>query len=184
MNTTPLNNSEQQALIRLARESISSAFKRIPPPNYQCMEESVFSQKCGAFVTLKEGGQLRGCIGRILSSDPLWKTIVEVARDSAFHDRRFLPLSQEELERVNIEISVLSVPWKVKDYQEIEIGVHGIIVSHLQHKALFLPQVPVEQQWDKETYLSFCCRKAGLDQLFWKTGKLTIEVFTAFVFSE
>ena len=179
-----LNNEEQNTLLRLAKESIGLFFEKQSCPVFKQSIPSPLNESLGVFVTLKIHGELRGCIGRIFTSEPLWQSVVQLARESAFHDSRFSPLTPGEFTETSIEISVLSKPKEISSFEEITLGIHGIIVSHSYNKALFLPQVAIEQNWDKETYLSHCCRKAGLDPFFWKTGKLKIEVFTAFVFSE
>jgi AmmeMemoRadiSam system protein A len=146
-------------------------------------EDKVLKEKRGAFVTLKVNDQLRGCIGYPLPYKPLWETITEVAVSAATQDFRFESLTLEELPATKIEISVLSMPKSIKDIKEVEVGKHGIIISKGQCKGLLLPQVPVEWNWDLETYLSHGCLKAGLDEDEWKKG-VRIEIFSAQVFSE
>ena len=111
------------------------------------------------------------------------ETVVEAAIAAATQDFRFQPLTLEELEQTKIEISVLSLPHPVKNINEIEVGKHGLIISKGFNKGLLLPQVPVEWNWDLETYLKHGCLKAGLDEDEWKKGA-RIEIFTAQVFSE
>jgi AmmeMemoRadiSam system protein A len=147
------------------------------------VDNEKFLEKRGAFVTLKVDGYLRGCIGYTLPYKPLYETIIELAITAATQDYRFSPLTGEELPRTNIEISVLSLPEPIKDFKEIEVGRHGIIVSKGPHKGLLLPQVPLEYSWDLETYLRHGCLKAGLDEDEWKKG-VNLEVFQAQVFSE
>jgi AmmeMemoRadiSam system protein A len=143
----------------------------------------VLKEKRGAFVTLKVNDQLRGCIGYPLPYKPLWETITDVAISAATQDFRFESITLEELPDTKIEISVLSLPKPIKDIKEIEVGKHGIIISKGPYKGLLLPQVPVEWNWDLETYLSHGCLKAGLDEDEWKKG-VDIEIFSAQVFSE
>lgn len=147
------------------------------------IEDKVLKEKRGAFVTLKVNDQLRGCIGYPLPYKPLWETITDVAISAATQDFRFKPITLEELPDTKIEISVLSLPKSIKDVKEIEVGKHGIIISKGPCKGLLLPQVPVEWNWNLETYLSHGCLKAGLDENEWKKG-VNIEVFSAQVFSE
>jgi len=137
----------------------------------------------GAFVTLKKRGELRGCVGYIEPELPLFKTVIQASILAATKDDRFLPVEVAELERLKIEISVLTLPRPIKDINEIEIGRHGIIIQGIR-KGVFLPQVPTEFGWDRETYLSQCClHKAYLPPDAWKKGA-NIEVFEAQVFSE
>ncbi len=147
------------------------------------IEDKELKEKRGAFVTLKVNDQLRGCIGYPLPYKPLWETITDVAVSAATQDFRFEPLALEELPDTKIEISVLSLPKPIKDIKEVEVGKHGIIISKGSCKGLLLPQVPVEWNWDLETYLSHGCLKAGLDEDEWKKG-VDIEIFSAQVFSE
>ena len=143
----------------------------------------MLKEKRGAFVTLKVNDQLRGCIGYLLPRKPLWETISDVAISAATQDFRFKSITLEELPDTKIEISVLSLPKPIKDVKEIEVGKHGIIISKGPCKGLLLPQVPLEWNWDLETYLSHGCLKAGLDEDEWKKG-VNIKVFSAQVFSE
>lgn len=147
------------------------------------IEDKVLKEKRGAFVTLKVNDQLRGCIGYPLPRKPLWETISDVAISAATQDFRFESITLEELPDTKIEISVLSLPKPIKDAKEIEVGKHGIIISKGPCKGLLLPQVPLEWNWDLETYLSHGCLKAGLDEDEWKKG-VNIEIFSAQVFSE
>ena len=143
----------------------------------------MFLEKRGAFVTLKKNDDLRGCIGYPLPFKPLYETIIEVAVSAATQDFRFEPITLEELPEVKIEVSVLTLPEPVKDIKEVELGKHGIIVSKGSSKGLLLPQVPIEWNWDLETYIEHGCLKAGLPEDEWKKGA-EIEVFSAQVFSE
>jgi len=138
--------------------------------------------KCGAFVTLHKNGKLRGCIGRLSGSEPLYKLIPEMTISAASHDRRFMPVDEDELPEIDIEISVLSPLKKIDNIEEIVLGKHGIFIEEGYHTGVFLPQVAIETGWSKEEFLGHCARdKAGLDWEGWKTADLYI--FTATVFS-
>ena len=143
----------------------------------------MFLEKRGAFVTLKKNDDLRGCIGYPLPFKPLYETIIDVAVSAATQDFRFEPITLEELPEMKIEVSVLTLPEPIKDIKEVELGKHGIIVSKGSSKGLLLPQVPIEWNWDLETYLEHGCLKAGLAEDEWKKGA-EIKVFSAQVFSE
>jgi AmmeMemoRadiSam system protein A len=177
-----LEKDEQEFLLRLARGTLEQYLKTGKRPKAR-VENKKFLEKRGAFVTLKVEGHLRGCIGYPLPVKSLYETIIDMAIAAATQDYRFSPLTAEELPRTNIEISVLTLPEPIKDTKEIEVGRHGIIVSKGPHKGLLLPQVPLEYDWDLETYLRHGCLKAGLDEEEWKRG-VDIEVFKAQVFSE
>jgi AmmeMemoRadiSam system protein A len=177
-----LDKNEQEFLLRLARQTLEQYLKTGKRPKTK-PENKKFLEKRGAFVTLKVDGHLRGCIGYPLPYKPLYETIIDMAIAAATQDYRFSPLIPEELPRTLIEISVLSLPEPIKDIKDIEVGKHGIIVSKGLNRGLLLPQVPLEYDWDLETYLRHGCLKAGLDEDEWKKG-IDIEVFQAQVFSE
>jgi AmmeMemoRadiSam system protein A len=180
--TNPLNKDQQEFLLDLARGAIREYLKSGKTSKVKIKDE-MLREKRGAFVTLKVNDELRGCIGYPLPYKPLYETVTEVAISSATQDFRFKPLSLGELDETKIEISVLSLPRPVKDIKEIEIGKHGIIISKGINKGLLLPQVPVEWDWDVETFLSHGCLKAGLPEDEWKK-EAQIEIFEAQVFSE
>lgn len=177
-----LNNEQKAFLLELARRTIRTYLESgetISPET----EDPILLAKRGAFVTLKIGGDLRGCIGYPLPQKPLAETIVEMAIAAATQDYRFSPLRLEDLDRLEIEISVLTLPQPVRNADEVEVGRHGIIISKGFRRGLLLPQVPGEYGWDRETYLRHGCLKAGLPDDAWKTGA-KIEIFEAQVFNE
>ncbi len=178
----PLTPEEERELLRLARRALEHYFEtggELEAP----VKDPRLKERRGAFVTLKVDGELRGCIGYPLPHKPLAETVIEMAVAAASQDFRFDPLTSEELGRAKIEISVLSLPEPVTAPEDVVVGCHGIIVSKGLNRGLLLPQVPVEQNWDRTTYLHHGCLKAGLHPDEWKKGA-KIEVFTAQVFSE
>ena len=177
-----LTDLEKKALLELVRETIRGRFapgkRQSPPaPGPTCAE------KRGVFVTLHRGGELRGCIGYPLPMKPLWDAVQEMALAAAFEDPRFPAVSANELGEIDIEISVLTLPQPVAGPGEVRVGCDGIIVSKGFQRGLLLPQVPLEQGWDLEQYISYGCRKAGLPADEWKRG-VQIETFQAIVFAE
>jgi AmmeMemoRadiSam system protein A len=177
-----LTEEEKRVLLETARSAIASRFSKSPCPVPE--PTGALSTPCGAFVTLREQGRLRGCIGYVTAERPLTETVHDVALSSAFEDPRFPPLRAAELERVKIEISVLSPLRKITDVNEIEVGIHGIMIRRGFHSGLLLPQVATEQGWDRDTLLVNTCYKAGLSDEAWKSKDATIEIFTALVFGE
>jgi uncharacterized protein len=178
----PLTLEDEQACLKLARQALEHFFKtgrRLRSP----LKSVVFKENRGAFVTLHVDGELRGCIGYPLPVKPLDETVIEMAVAAASQDTRFEPLAASEMGRLKIEISVLGLPEPAADPARVELGRHGIIVSQGYYRGLLLPQVPVEQGWDRETYLAHGCLKAGLEPDAWRKGA-KLEVFTAQVFSE
>jgi AmmeMemoRadiSam system protein A len=177
-----LSRDEESACLQLARRALEYYFRtggHLRSP----IKAGLLKEKRGAFVTLHADGELRGCVGYPLPVKPLDETIIEMAVAAASQDTRFEPLAADEMARLKIEISVLGLPEPVNDPARVEVGRHGIIISKGFSKGLLLPQVPQEHRWDRETYLSHGCLKAGLPPDAWKKGA-KIEVFTAQVFSE
>jgi AmmeMemoRadiSam system protein A len=140
-------------------------------------------QAMGAFVTLKVGDSLRGCIGEIRAARPLFEAVIARSLDAAFRDERFLPLQRNELDKVKIEISALEPPRPVASYRDIVPGRHGILLAKAGRGAVFLPQVATEQGWGLEETLSHLAAKAGLSPDAWQEGA-SFEVFEATVFGE
>ena len=132
-------------------------------------------KKMGAFVTLKIDGNLRGCIGRFISEEPLYEVVNEMAVASAFSDNRFDPLTKEEFAKIEIEISVLGPLKKIKDISEIVPGKHGIYIKKDFRSGTMLPQVLTENHWTVEQFLGYTSRdKAGIGWDGWKTADLYI----------
>ena len=146
----------------------------LPPPG-------ILHEKYGAFVTLKRNGQLRGCIGRIVGRDPLYVTVGEMAEAAAFHDSRFPPLLLSEFNNLEVEVSVIGPITRCEDPSQVEVGRHGLVMRKEGHQGLLLPQVPVEWEWDRETFLDQTCRKAGLPADAWQYPDTEIYWFEALV---
>ena len=143
----------------------------------------------GAFVTLETDGSLRGCIGRPYPRQPIIEAVRESAIGAATSDPRFRPVDRDELSDIAVEVSLLSPPEELADSIRdeaipIEIGRDGLIVRDGARSGLLLPQVPVEHEWDVETFLTQTCRKAGLQEHCWRDGDVSVERFTAEVFRE
>ena len=180
--SSELTPQQERALLELARKAIENHLEA--GGRFRLEDrDPVFREKRGAFVTLKIGGELRGCIGYPLPYKALDEAVAEMAVAAASQDYRFEPLTPEELARTTIEISVLTVPKPVGSPDEVEVGRHGIVVSKGSRQGLLLPQVPGEYGWSREEFLRHGCLKAGLPPDEWKKGA-RIEVFEARVFSE
>ncbi len=176
-----LSAEERQYLLDLVRSRITLAlhdqkvgFPPPPPPG-------ALSERLGAFVTLKKNGQLRGCIGRLVSPDPLYATVGDMAEASAFNDSRFSPVTLNEFSDLEVEISVMGPITKCEDLSAIEVGRHGLIAQKGQRRGLLLPQVAVEWEWDRETFLAQTCRKAGLPSDAWHDPDTQVFWFEAFI---
>jgi AmmeMemoRadiSam system protein A len=174
------SNEERRWLLRLAHLSIRSAVtgNKVTTPE----ATTHLKEPRGAFVTLHKNRELRGCIGMIAAVAPLDETVREMARAAALEDPRFDPVSGAELDSLQLEISVLSPMFEIAP-EDVVVGRHGLMMSYGGRRGLLLPQVPVEVGWDRETFLSQTCRKAGLPLDQWKKGA-KIEAFTAEVFGE
>lgn len=184
-----LTLDEGKKAVIFARNVIENHVKNKKNPKE--ILEDVFTKKQGAFVTIHThpNHDLRGCIGIPLPVMSLKDAIIEGAR-SATNDPRFSPLDDSELDRIIIEVTILSEPEIInvdtpEDYlKNIKIGRDGLIVEQGYFKGLLLPQVPVEQGWDKEEYLSHTCMKAGLLPDAWYDSQTKIYRFSGQVFSE
>ena len=179
-----LNKDQQIKLLKLARKTIADKLGIAEIPEEPSFEDDVFKEKCGAFVTIHIKGDLRGCIGYIEGVKSIPETVKDMASASAFSDPRFSSLTPDEYKKIDIEISILSPVEKVNDLNEIVVGRDGLIISRGFSRGLLLPQVPVEQGWDRDTFLSHLCYKAGLPADSWSKPDIVIEKFSAQVFSE
>ena len=183
-STWRFDRDEQLTLLTLARDSIEAHLDgRDAPPfdDYAITDE--MRLPAGGFVTLTIDGHLRGCIGEIPSTRPVHEVVRDHAQDAAFRDPRFQSLEREELDRIAIEVSVLTPPRQVAGSEEIVLGRDGVYLIKGLRRAVYLPQVAVEQGWDLDETLSSLSRKAGLPPDAWKDGA-TFETFQAQVFHE
>lgn len=179
-----MNDAQKQTLLRTARDTVKAVLTggALPKPKSSDPE---LNAPCGCFVTLKNRGQLRGCIGQFTSDRPLIELVVEMAKASATGDPRFFadPITADELEQLDVEISVLSPLRKTDDPLSLRLGVDGIYIKRGCTSGCFLPQVASETGWSKKEFLSYCCaHKAGLPADAWKDPETEVYLFTAEVF--
>jgi uncharacterized protein len=179
-----LTESDKGILLLAARESIDSLFGEDNSPLIDFNYHPKLRENAGAFVTLSVEKELRGCIGYIISDMSLYDTVCEAAMKAATEDPRFDPIMEKELSKMEIEISVLSVPESIKSIEEIEIGKHGLLLDDHAHRAVLLPQVAVEYGYSATQFLNALCEKAGLEPMAYERKALNLKVFTATVFSE
>lgn len=181
-----LNSKERDELLKLAKQSTETAVrsggKNIYAPS-ESKSDSLLQER-GAFVTLKKRGELRGCIGYSSAIKPLYLATRDTAVFAALRDPRFSPVVSTELSSLEYEISVLSPMRRVTDIKQIKIGEHGLLLHKGQYEGIFLPQVPVEQRWDRTTYLEQLAVKAGLPPQAWKDEDTDIFMFTTVVFGD
>ncbi len=177
-----LDETEKSSLLKLARAALEEHVQHGKTPDFK-PQSPILESKCGAFVTLHKGGDLRGCIGYIEAFKPLYQTIIEMAQAASTRDSRFDPVTPDELADIDIELSVLSPLEKLEDFSKIVIGRHGLVIRQGFYSGLLLPQVAVEWNMDAVTFLEETCRKAGLPREAYKNGA-DVYYFSAQVFGE
>src|ERR1700741_410772 len=169
------SHEERSLLLQLAHDSILSALENrkisFDPASAHLAEPR------GAFTSLYLNGELRGCVGYVLPVGSVYRAVIETARAAAFEDTRFYPVTLEEARQLEVELSILSPPRPIAA-EEVEVGLHGLLMSMAGQRGLLLPQVPTERNWDRITFLEQTCRKAGLPLDAWQKGA-SIEAFTA-----
>lgn len=178
-----LSEKEKEELLTIARRTLETFLKGAVLPSFDLISENL-QKPGGAFVTLRRHKDLRGCIGRFDSPEPLYQVVQQMVLASALEDPRFQPVVMSEVADLKIEISVLSVRQTIHQLSEIIIGRHGLSVSKGFHRGVLLPQVAIENKWNREEFLTQVCLKAGLKPNAWEEGGLKLEVFTADVFGE
>lgn len=179
-----LGPKEREALIRLARKSVETAVREKKLYEPPATEFAAFLQERGVFVTLREKGELRGCIGWITAQKPLYLGVRDAAAFAALQDPRFSPVRAGELPELEYEISVLTPFRRVVDVKEIRVGRDGLLMIRNGYRGVLLPQVATEQGWDRKTFLEEACRKAGLPRQAWQDEATDIFAFSAIVFGE
>jgi AmmeMemoRadiSam system protein A len=179
-----VNEQQKHILLVVVRDTVRAviAGTDVPAPN---TDDPELQAACGCFVTLKNGDQLRGCIGQFVSDKPLIQLVVDMAVASASRDTRFFdnPITAGELPQLDIEISVLSPLQLTGDPLSLRLGVDGIYIKRGFASGCFLPQVATETGWSKEQFLSYCCaHKAGLPYNAWQDPGTEVYLFQAEVF--
>ncbi len=179
-----MNDTQKQTLLKVARDTVKAVIRREPTEAPQS-DDSELNAPCGCFVTLKNHGRLRGCIGQFTSDSPLIELVGQMAKSSATSDPRFFadPISISELDQLDVEISVLSPLQRTDEPLSLRLGVDGIYIKRGHMSGCFLPQVATETGWSKEEFLSYCCaHKAGLAADAWRDPETEVYLFTAEVF--
>ena len=178
-----LSENDKKMLKEIALQSIKDSLdgKSVSVRDSLMQNYPMLSKKCGAFVSLHKHGHLRGCIGHFGEDAPLYEIVAEMARAAAFEDPRFMPVSREELDDIDIEISVLTPMRRIQSLDEFELHRHGIYIRKGYRSGTFLPQVADEVNWTKEEFVGHCSQdKAGLGWNGWKDAELY--VYEAIVF--
>ena len=179
-----LTHPEKVALVDIARAAILNhlTHSSAPAADENTLTDAL-KQLSGAFVSLHIGDELRGCIGSIYAEEPLTDIVAHMAVKAATQDQRFAPMMASDLNKVDIEISVLS-ELSFIDPEKVQVGLHGLLLSKGSRRGLLLPQVPEQYGWTQEQYLDQLCIKAGLPEKSWKESDCRLQMFTADVFSE
>jgi AmmeMemoRadiSam system protein A len=177
-----VSEKDQELLLQLARNAIkTTVLKGRQLPIVHSLSR-LLREKRGVFVTLWLEGELRGCIGFPYPTKPLVEAVQEASVCAALQDFRFPPVREDEVSRIEIEISVLTQPKEVKP-EQVKVGIHGLIISKGSRSGLLLPQVAMDYHWDSKTFLEQTCVKAGLPKNAWKEDA-KIYGFEAQVFAE
>jgi len=177
-----LSKTETEFLLRTARRSIAEYLNTGQAPAFEAPEK--LREPGAAFVTLEKEGRLRGCIGYTQAVEPLYRTVSECAVKAATQDPRFHPMQADELASLHIEISVLTPLQKVASLDEIEVGRDGLMIVMGKYRGLLLPQVAVDNGWDRDTFLEQTCHKAGLPADAYKSPEAVLYRFQALIFGE
>jgi AmmeMemoRadiSam system protein A len=179
-----MDEKQKQTLLKVARGTVEAVINHWPAEKPKS-DDPELNEPCGCFVTLKNHGRLRGCIGQFISKSPLIELVAEMAKASVTGDPRFTanPITTGELQQLDIEISVLSPLQRTDDPLSLRLGVDGIYIRRGRTSGCFLPQVATETGWSKEEFLSYCCsHKAGLAPNAWQDPETEVNLFTAEVF--
>jgi AmmeMemoRadiSam system protein A len=182
-NSVDLAKEDKQKLLKIARSAIRSALEGNQLPALDIKNEAL-NRRSGVFVTLRIDEDLRGCIGYVEPVFPLAQAVQEVAVKAALEDPRFTPLKLSELDKITIEISVLSPLTVLEEIDKIEIGKHGLVIDSGYRRGLLLPQVATEYNWDRHQFLKHTALKAGLPPDAWKHKEVRVFTFTVDKFEE
>ncbi|MHC4881540.1 MAG: AmmeMemoRadiSam system protein A [Planctomycetota bacterium] len=180
-----MNDSQQKILLKIAKDTVAAAVAGKPVYEPETDDPDLLAE-VGCFVTLKNGEELRGCIGQFTADKPLIEMVCQMAVSSCMHDPRFggNRITKAELPELDIEISVLSPMVKTDDPLSLRLGIDGIYIVKGNRSGCFLPQVADETGWDAESFLNYCCaHKAGLAPDAWRSDPaVEVYLFTAEVF--
>jgi len=180
-----MNNKDRSQLLYLARRSIEYYLNHERHFTLDNQNNPIFMEERAVFVTLHKDGNLRGCIGHMHARMPLYKAVIQMAVAAAFEDPRFPTVQKEELDNIEIEISVLSPMERISDYNQIQMGIDGVWIKKDFHSGVYLPQVATDTGWDRETFLrSLCSSKAGLPADAYRDADTEIYIFQVEKFCE
>ncbi|MCF8363920.1 MAG: AmmeMemoRadiSam system protein A [Prolixibacteraceae bacterium] len=171
MSSFVLSETEKKLLLKISRNRLKQLFNRDFDEKYSNTKN--LEAHCGAFVSLYKGNELRGCIGAFKADKPLHETIKDVTVSTALNDRRFSPVTAEEIDDLTIEISVLTPPERIENLNQIKLGKHGIYIKKGMLSGTFLPQVALKTNWTVDEFIGHCSRdKAGIGWDGWRDAEL------------
>jgi AmmeMemoRadiSam system protein A len=178
-----LSDGDKQALLELVRERLLEHLEQSEPSAFE-VDSAALKEHRAAFVTWRtKTGELRGCIGEVIAQRSLVESIERMAVASGTEDPRFPPIAKHELPHLTVEISALT-PMSSINPDDVDVGRHGLMISKGHYSGLLLPQVPLEQGWDREEYLRGLCSKAGLPSDAWRESDVQLRSFEAEVWGE
>jgi len=178
-----LSDADKKELLRIAGKTLEGQFRTIASQESNSSSVAL-KQNRGVFVTLYEGGKLRGCVGYVRPIEPLYLAVKNMTVNAALNDKRFSPVTEDELKKIEIEISVLSPLKIVKNFSDIKVGRDGLYIMKGNKSGLLLPQVPGEFGWGRDEFLRQVCVKAGIPESAYKDKDLVIYSFTADIFKK
>jgi len=184
MTDVHLPVDSRRRLIDIARQTLEGVVWRRPYRNVEIDDPYLESVDYGAFVTLFNQDELRGCIGTCAPSSCLRDTVIEMTEAAATRDRRVRPVRADELDQIHIDISVLSPLERTTDPLSLQIGTHGLHVAREHKRGVLLPQVATEYGWDMRTFLEQTCIKANLPKDAWSWPETAVSSFTALIIEE
>ena len=176
-------DADRRLLLQLAREAIAAHVNLTSDSAISNLQLAILAKPGGAFVTLHKGGDLRGCIGHIEPTEAIGVVIPRCAVAACSTDPRFASITADELDAIDIEISLLGPLEPIGGTQDISVGRHGLVVERGWHRGLLLPQVATEWGWNAEIFLAHTCEKARLPRDAWQQGA-KVWRFEAEVFGE
>lgn len=185
--SSQFTKEEQKTLLKISRETLISHLtgsKSLDALLKKITITDRMKEKRGVFVTIKKSGHLRGCIGYIQGIEPVVEAVIDNTRSASTRDNRFRPMNASEIDKVKIEISVMTPLKLIHSLQDIQVGRDGLVIEHRGKRGVLLPQVATENGWNREQFLNAICRKAGLSEFTWRTEKPIIRTFRAQVFGE
>ncbi len=184
MKSVYLPPESQKKLIELSRHALEDFVRRSERRKENIDDLYLQSREYGAFVSLHNKEELRGCVGNCAPKDPLFETVTEMTKAAASRDYRVKPVSKIELTEIRIDITVLSPIEPVSDPLALEVGKHGLYVASGEKRGVLLPQVATQYRWDIKTFLEQTCLKAGLRKNAWKDSDVKVSGFTALIIEE